>query len=136
MCIRDRNHEIRIEGALTDTTRFVARFAETHRAIYGYVLDDHPVEVVNCRIQAIGKVGQRLLPVPDPGGTLAQALVDERDVYLDPQNGWRRLPVYRRSLIPHGVAFSGPAIVEELTSTAFILPGQAGNCLLYTSRCV
>ena len=122
-----QNHEIRIEGALTDTTRFVARFAETHRAIYGYVLEDHPVEVVNCRIQAIGKVGQRILPVPDPGGTLAQALVDERDVYLDPQNGWRRLPVYRRSLIPHGVAFSGPAIVEELTSTAFILPGQAGK---------
>ena len=122
-----QNHEIRIEGALIDAAQFAAKFAEAHRAIYGYVLDDHSVEVVNCRVQAIGKAGQRILPVRSPGGSLTEALIEERDVYLDPQLGWKRLPVYRRSLIPHGVVFKGPAIVEELTSTAFILPGQIGE---------
>jgi N-methylhydantoinase A len=120
-----QNHEIRIEGALKDAGDFAARFTQAHRAIYGYALDNHPVEVVNARVQAIGKAGQPLRPVADPGGTVDDALVEHRDVYLDPESGWRTLPIYRRDRLPHGRRFAGPAIIEELTATSFILPGQS-----------
>ena len=121
-----QNHEIRVEGALSSAEEFAARFAATHRQVYGYALDDHPIEVVNLRVQAIGHAGRPLQPVTSPQGRIADAIVGERKVYLGPEQGWRALPVYRRALMPHGQTFCGPAIIEELTATAYVLPAQQG----------
>lgn len=121
-----QNHEIRVEGALTSADDFAARFAATHRQVYGYALDSHPIEVVNLRVQAIGHAGRPLQPVVSPPGRIEDAIVGERPVYLGPEQGWLTLPVYRRALMPHGQTFSGPAIIEELTATAYVLPAQQG----------
>lgn len=121
-----QNHEIRVEGALTGAGDFAARFAEAHRVVYGYALDNHPVEVVNLRVQAIGHAGRPLQTVESPAGRMEDAKAGEREVYIGPEQGWMTVPVYRRSLMPHGQTFSGPAIIEELTSTGYILPTQQG----------
>ncbi|MBX3541018.1 MAG: hydantoinase/oxoprolinase family protein, partial [Chelatococcus sp.] len=121
-----QNHEIRVEGVLTSAQDFAARFAEAHKVVYGYALDDHPVEIVNLRVQAIGHAGRPLQTVADVQGSMAAAKMGERDVYVGPERGWLTMPVYKRALMPQGEAFSGPAIIEELTSTAYVLPDQQG----------
>ncbi|MGK9052911.1 hydantoinase/oxoprolinase family protein [Neorhizobium petrolearium] len=121
-----QNHEIRVEGILSTAEDFAARFAYAHRIVYGYALDDHPVEIVNLRVQAIGHAGRPLQTVRSAGGSMKDAIFGEREVYIDPQTGWRTVPVYKRAAMPQGEKFSGPAIVEELTSTTYVLPGQSG----------
>jgi N-methylhydantoinase A len=121
-----QNHEIRVEGILSTAEEFANRFAEAHRVVYGYALDNHPVEIVNLRVQAIGHAGRSLQTVESVTGAMADAKVGQREIYLGPEGGWQTVPVYKRSLMPQGEQFSGPAIIEELTSTAYVLPEQTG----------
>lgn len=121
-----QNHEIRVEGILSTAEDFAARFAEAHRVVYGYALNDHPVEIVNLRVQAIGHAGRPLQTVPGVAGSMKDAIVGERAVYIDPQTGWLTVPVYKRASMPQDERFSGPAIIEELTSTSYVLPSQSG----------
>ncbi len=102
-----QNHEIRVEGILSTAEDFATRFAEAHRVVYGYALDDHSVEIVNLRVQAIGHAGRPLQTVEGASGTMRGAIVGERQVYIDPQAGWQTLPVYKRSAMPQGETFSG-----------------------------
>lgn len=121
-----QNHEIRVEGVLSTAEDFAVRFAEAHRVVYGYALKDHPVEIVNLRVQAVGHAGRPLRTVESAPGSMKDAVVGQREVYIDPQAGWQTVPVYKRAAMPQGEKFSGPAIVEELTSTTYVLPGQSG----------
>jgi N-methylhydantoinase A len=121
-----QNHEIRVEGILSSAEEFRSRFAEAHRVVYGYALADHPVEIVNLRVQAIGHAGRPLQKVESASGRMADARIGERTVYVGPEGGWQSMPVYRRSLMPQNETFSGPAIIEEPTSTAYVLPSQTG----------
>jgi N-methylhydantoinase A len=121
-----QNHEIRVEGILSTTEDFANRFAEAHRVVYGYALDNHPVEIVNLRVQAIGHAGRPLQTVESVTGTMSDAKVGQREIYVGPEGGWQTVPVYKRALMPQGEKFSGPAIIEELTSTAYVLPDQTG----------
>lgn len=121
-----QNHEIRVEGILSTAEDFAGRFADAHRVVYGYALENHPVEIVNLRVQAIGHAGRALQTVEGVPGRMEEAIIAEREVYIDPQAGWRTVPVYRRSAMPQGEVFQGPAIIEELTSTTYVLPDQSG----------
>jgi N-methylhydantoinase A len=121
-----QNHEIRVEGILSTAEEFANRFAEAHRVVYGYALDNHPVEIVNQRAHAQGQAGRPLQTVESATGTMADAKVGQRDIYVGPEGGWQTVPVYKRALMPQGEEFSGPAIIEELTSTAYVLPDQTG----------
>src|SRR5690606_31890492 len=77
--------EVGAEGA-RDCDRFLDAFRAAHEREYGYVLDERDVEIVNCRIQAIGEV----IKVPQPpiagGASLGDAQVDLRAVYFT--GGW------------------------------------------------
>jgi len=45
---------------------------------------------------------------------------------VDRERGWRCATVYRREDLPICVPISGPAIVNEMSSTTIILPDQTG----------
>lgn len=126
-----QNHEIRVEGSLSSAEVFAEAFAETHRSVYGHAPKGQPIEIVNLRVQAIGRAGRALDPVAAVEGPLEAAVIERRQVYVDPSLGWQDIPVYRRAALPTGIAFQGPAIVDELTSTAFLLPGQTGRVDAY-----
>lgn len=126
-----QNHEIRVEGQLSTPEAFAAALAEAHRTVYGHAPEGQPIEIVNLRIQAIGRAGRALVPASPVTGTLDAALIQTRRIYLDPSLGWQDIPVWRRSLLPTGTLFHGPAIIEEPTSTAFVLPGQTGRVDAY-----
>jgi len=100
---------------------FVAAFRARHRQEYGYDVVGRDTEIVNCRAQAIGRIpktAQRFEPRPgDPQRT-------RRKVYFGDAHGWLDTPVLRRERLPAGTRVDGPAIVEEMSSTTVVHPGQ------------
>ncbi|ACD20839.1 hydantoinase/oxoprolinase family protein [Paraburkholderia phytofirmans] len=103
---------------------FVHAFGEAHMAQYGYAINDRPVEIVNVRLKAIGLVPNAALTAPVSGGSFSSALIDCRSVYFGPKDGWLDTNVYRRSALPVGESVIGPVIIEEMSSTTVVLPGQ------------
>ncbi|MFD2501427.1 hypothetical protein ACFSTI_24805 [Rhizorhabdus histidinilytica] len=47
-----------------------------------------------------------------------------RPVYFGKDAGWVETSIYRRGQLPIGRTFAGPAIIEEMSSTLIVQPGQ------------
>lgn len=119
-----QNHEIHVDEEIGSLEEFTTAFHAAHRAKYGYDLSDRPIEIVNCRLRAIGALGAKLRQPRPVSGDVATARVGTRDVFIDGARGWQEAAIYRRSLLPNGASIDGPAIVTEDTSTIFLLPEQ------------
>ena len=123
---RGQNHEIRV--VLGDRTScpidaFRDGFARAHQSEYGYLVHDRDIEIVNCRVQAIGAVVKADVR-PHLSGGRPQAK-ERRGVWFE--EGWRETSVYARKAIGAGAIVEGPAVVEEMSSTAIVQPGQRGR---------
>lgn len=103
---------------------FLGKFHETHKKQYGYALLDQVVQVVNIRVKAIGLVPRSQPSQVSGNQSLGDALKERREVYFGSQHGWLDTPVYRRSDLAAGTDIDGPIIVEEMSSTTVVLPGQ------------
>jgi N-methylhydantoinase A len=56
--------------------------------------------------------------------TLDNALKGQRSVFLAKEKGWVACNVYDRSRLPIGSSIPGPALIEEPTTTTFVLSDQ------------
>ena len=112
---------------------FTRRFRAAHAEIYGYDIPGRPIEIVTLRLKAIGPVPRPLFALLTRGGGAAAA-VARRPVYFDP--GWIDTPVFDRADLRPGVRLSGPAVIEEMSATTLLHPGQhatvddAGNLVV------
>ena len=90
---------------------------------YGYAIPGRTVQIVNCRTEAIGRVPKaELKPVNGGNTTVSDAKIGVREVYFGEGAGWVPTTIYARSRLPVETAISGPAIVEEMSSTTVVLP--------------
>lgn len=101
------------------------RFAQAHRQAYGYDIPGRAVELVNCRVTAVGQVPRGSPPPPPEGGTLEDALIGRREVYFAGDSGWLASPVLDRDHLAVGLTVAGPAVIEEMSSTLVVPPGQS-----------
>lgn len=123
-----QNFEVKVEMDQIepgDLAMFHERFRAAHRQEYGYDIPDRTIEIVNCRLQAVGAVARASLFEIQGGGTLSDAAIDERQIYISDQHGWVPTPVYARAKLPVGETIIGPAIIEEMSATTVMLPGQS-----------
>jgi N-methylhydantoinase A len=130
MRYRGQNFEIKVgcDGlGAEDLDALVARFHAEHEREYGYAIPHRAMEFVSARVQAIGAVAQAPQAEVTGGLSLAGALAGSRPVYIDRGHGWQDTPVYRRTALPVGTEFSGPAVVSEMSATTLLLPGQTGR---------
>jgi N-methylhydantoinase A len=113
-------------AALTAELLAAARrsFNELHRATYGYAEPAEPCEIVNLRVAGLG-----LIEKPRLGGDgtsrqrdVADAVRGRRLVHFD-GHGFVDCPAIDRALLAPGMAFGGPAVVEEPDSTTLVHPG-------------
>ena len=104
----------------------VAQFHRLHERLYSYSVPDEPVELVNLRLRAVGRVGTLPLPAMGNGGAGAEP-VGERAVLLPGSGASRPVPVYRRGGLAPGIAIAGPALVEEASSTTVVLEGMTAE---------
>ena len=99
------------------------RFNKLHQKTYDFTLKD-PMEVVNLRLTAFGKVKKApLKPERAPARSKPVTPKTFRRVYLD-ESGFKNVPVYERDSLPVGAKIKGPAIIEEKTSTTILRKGN------------
>jgi N-methylhydantoinase A len=104
--------------------RFLQDFAAAHRREYGYALEGRTVEIVNCRLQAVGNVPRAPVAHHAGGGAAEAAAAGRRPVYFGAVHGWLETPVYLRSDLAAGTALRGPAVIEEMSATVVLPPAM------------
>lgn len=116
------------------------RFHAEHDRAYGYSAPGEPVEFVNLRLTATGRIARPRLREVEAGGDAASARKAVRPVYFAERGGYVDCPIYDRYRLRAGCAVEGPAVVEEIDSTTVIHPGyrvrvdRFGNLILTGSE--
>lgn len=97
-------------------------FHDRHEELYTYSERHNPVEVVNLESTIYGRVEKPKPPRLNGGGTAEAALKGYRDAIFDASGKAGSTPVYDGSKLGAGTAVSGPAIIEEVTTTIVVEP--------------
>ncbi len=114
------------EGAVTDVglARIAEDFHKTHEREYTYRLGA-PVEMVGIHLVAKAEVGKlEMRPEPSGGSDASCAVKGRRMVDYTP-DGRHEATLYDGAALRAGMAFRGPAIIEDSGTTAVIHPGNA-----------
>ena len=115
--------------------RLRERFLEVHEAAYGYANAHDPIEIVNVRLTARGRlVEEPVAPEAGDPGPIPEPF-EHRMVRFEPQDT-TACPVYDREPLQAGHTLHGPAIIEQLDSTTPVFPRDtavvdgAGNLVI------
>jgi len=118
-----------------DVAVAVAGFHAEHDRAYGFSAREEPVECVNLRLTAVGRIAKPQLPRLEAKGPAEPR--SSRPVYFAERGGYLDCPVYDRYGLGAGAELPGPAVVEELDSTTIVHPGYRarvddhGNLLIH-----
>ena len=117
--------------------RLSAQFHHEHERAYGFQAPNEPIQMVNLRLSAIGRIAKpRLRQCESTDQGLEAARISTRSVYFDEIGGYTECGTYDRYKLGRGTEIPGPAIVVEIDSTTLIHPGyqakvdQYGNLLI------
>jgi N-methylhydantoinase A len=108
----------------------VAAFHAEHRRRFGHSDPAAPVELVSLAVIAKGLIDTPELPRPAAGDARPpdEALSGTRRVYFEPASptggDWHDCRIWRREALLAGNAVAGPAIVEEVSATTVLYPGD------------
>ncbi|MGM8887155.1 hypothetical protein ACS8FD_14620, partial [Psychrobacter sp. 1U2] len=98
-------------------------FHKRHKELYTYDERDSAVELVNVEVSIIGKVNKPELPTLDTQvGSVESAKVDERKMIHDHTYQWMQTPIYDGNKLGAGAVVTGPALIEEPTTTIVVKP--------------
>ncbi|RYE53564.1 MAG: hydantoinase/oxoprolinase family protein, partial [Hyphomicrobiales bacterium] len=102
-------------------------FHRAHAAEYGHAFKASPIEIVNLRVSGIGRMPKIEKLRPPAGGTLAEALVRTDPSVFRVAGELKSFdtPVYRRTALPVGEIFYGPAIILHKDSTTVMPPATS-----------
>ncbi len=112
-----------------------SEFHRVHKRTFGFAYEGaQDVELVNLRIQAIGRIHRPTVSPPDQQAG-APVPAAQRPVYWR-GHGWAECDIFRRENLSPGHVLNGPLIVEEYGSTVVVPKGwrvgadDHGNLLL------
>lgn len=98
-----------------------AAFERRYREVYGRLLENIAIRVLNIHVAAVGRRPKLdLAMLAPPGGSIAQATQGVRQVYVD--GAWREATVYARRELPIGAIVRGPAVLEQQDTTILVEP--------------
>ncbi|WP_102225377.1 hydantoinase/oxoprolinase family protein [Acidimangrovimonas sediminis] len=106
-------------------TEAIEGFHAAHRQLYTFDQPEVPVELVFARVSARGHLGQPSDRHAAPAGGSTPEPTGRQRVHAAGQ--WLDCPVYDRRDLRAGMRLPGPAIVEQLDATTYILPGQTAT---------
>jgi N-methylhydantoinase A len=95
-------------------------FHEAYAVRYGHSTPGAPLEFVNLRLTAFGRLGNEVLGFrakPDAG----DAVVGQRDVYYDGE--LMSTTILNRDAMPVGAQYEGPLIIDEQSATTVVPQG-------------
>ncbi|MBV8362205.1 MAG: hydantoinase/oxoprolinase family protein [Deltaproteobacteria bacterium] len=120
MRYRGQSYELEVEL----NPHFVDEFHEAHRRMFGHSAVRAAVEVVNLRLRAHA-AGPAIAP-PRLARRASPPTLNRTRVLTG--SSYRAVPVYERDAIGADVHLSGPMIVVELSSTAYVSPEFSLRC--------
>jgi len=118
-----QNHEVQVvleQGTAASFEAFLDGFRGVHRQEYGYDIDGRAVEIVNLRLSVKGISAAQTSAEYQPED--GDPVMGARQVYFD--GGWFETAIYNRARLPIGPIVEGPAIIQEMSSTTIVEPGQ------------
>jgi N-methylhydantoinase A len=118
-------------GSAEGWSRLAADFHAAHRYRFGHADQDAAIEIVSFGATAIGRVDSPELPAVRPGGPAppAEAHMATREVFyegdtLGEPGRWITVPVMAREQLLAGNVIEGPAVIEEISATTVLYPGD------------
>jgi N-methylhydantoinase A len=114
----------------TDWSALAPAFHAEHRRRFGHSDPAAPIEIVSFAVTATGLIDIPELPRPPTGARepSPEARSAMRRVYLEAETpgggAWLEAPVWRREALLAGNEIAGPAIVEEISATTVLYPGD------------
>jgi len=108
----------------------VPAFHAEHLRRFGHNDPASPLEVVSFAVTATGLIDTPELPRPPQGEREppAQARRGTRRAYFETAGaGWVECPVWQREALLAGNRVAGPAIVEEVSATTVLYPGDVAQ---------
>lgn len=113
------------QGLVTKETTQVAvkKFHDLHKQLYTFSDDNSPVEIINLRVQALGKSDHIGPPLIMKSESIEPKRKSVRRVVID-QTGYEDVSVFDRESLLNGHEILGPAIIDQLDSTTLILRDQ------------
>jgi N-methylhydantoinase A len=115
--VRYRGQSYEIEVRLT--SRVAADFHAAHRRTFGYAAPEAAVEVVNLRLRA---TAPGVVAAPERLARSSGRPSPARHIQVVAGGRARAVPVYARDAIGASARIRGPAIVVELSATAYVAP--------------
>ena len=110
----------------------IGSFHELHERVYGHRDADDLVEIVTLRVilsqsppamVEVDKTGEAQSGPTDP----VSARKGVRSAYFTESNGYVDTPIYSREALKPGMAFEGPAIIEQEDTTTVVYPGHTAR---------
>ena len=107
-----------------DLAQIEARFHDAHETRYGHATPGAPVEFVNLRLGALGRLDREITSFT-PADQTGDPVREQREVVFDgtPQ----QTDILTRDLMPIGAQFDGPLVIEEDSATTVIPPGYVAQ---------
>ncbi len=107
-------------GLDIDALELRAAFEARYQAVYGRLLDNIPIRLLNLRVTAVARreAFDFAVLAPPAGASLEQARAGSRSVWSE--GGWCEAAIYDRLQLPVGARVVGPTILEQPDGTVFI----------------
>jgi N-methylhydantoinase A len=110
---------VQIEGDVT-IAGIEAAFHQAHHTRYGHSTPDAPVEFVNLRLAALGRLERKTVHFK-ASTNHQEPVIGSREAIFDGQA--HKTPVLWRDWIDLGAEFTGPVVIEEDSATTVAPPG-------------
>jgi N-methylhydantoinase A len=101
------------------SNEYINSFHTAHSIMYGYSHPERPVEIVNIRVRAIGKVSPIKLPLVDSCEADSPPRI-EKYLKVEMNEGAVSIPLYNYDSLLPGTKFKGPALIASTDTTILI----------------
>ncbi|MBI5359190.1 MAG: hydantoinase/oxoprolinase family protein [Planctomycetes bacterium] len=123
-------HEVNVEVTAEEVKHLELasirqKFHQKHNALFGYSLENEgtQVELINMRMVCIGSTEKpRFMEQEFAGGDASGAIKNRRNVYLPREKKFVEVDVYDGLKLRYGNSIKGPAVIEQVNTTAFVTP--------------
>ena len=106
------------------TIKLKSAFQKAHESNYGFASDSEPIQIVNILVKGIGKLDRPKLPLEKNGKKNKPE--NHRITFFEKDKSFKT-PVYKRNQLVRGQTIRGPAIIEQMDSTAIIFSKDIGK---------
>jgi len=130
MRYRGQSYEVDVPApAITqqkDVDALIEAFHAVHSRRYGHTAENEAVEIVNFKVTAVAALKKPRIELAPTRSSEPAKPRTSRPVYFG-FDRFMEAPVFWRADFRPGDVFSGPAIIEEQTSTIVLAPGQSAT---------